>query len=538
MKDLGLRSVAAFRFLTILVMFIAASSMGLHAAAGSSYPASAVQISASPGSIGFGNVLVGSAVTQPATITNQGSTSVTITQITTPQGFTVSGLSRSNFLAAGQTLAFSIVFAPTATGTTSGSVSITASNKTNKGFAKSSTASISVTGTGVTQGQLSPNPTSVNFGSVTTSSTTSQTVKVTNSGGSTVTISSVAISGTGFSVGSVAVPLSLSPAQSASFTVSFYPTSTGTFNGSLTIANNGLNPSLSVGLTGTAVAPASLSVSPTSMNFGNVPVGSPQTQNASLANTGGSSASISQVTTTGSGFSVSGLNVPLTVPAGQTVWFSVSYAPQVAGSSSGSVTLASTVPVPPIALSGSGVLGGQLAASPTSLNFGNVTIGTSNTQSGSLTATGASVTVSSASSTDAEYSLSGITLPVTLAAGQTVPFKVSFTPSAPGMVSANLAFTSNASTSPTVGLSGTGAAPHTVALSWAADSSPVTGYNVYRGTTSGGPYTQVYSLTANTAYTDTAVQSGSTYYYVITAVSTTGTESGYSNQAQAAIPSP
>jgi fibronectin type 3 domain-containing protein len=48
----------------------------------------------------------------------------------------------------------------------------------------------------------------------------------------------------------------------------------------------------------------------------------------------------------------------------------------------------------------------------------------------------------------------------------------------------------------------------------------------------------VASANAATSFVDGSVQSGQTYYYVVTAVDTSGTESGYSNQVQAVIPSP
>ncbi len=69
-----------------------------------------------------------------------------------------------------------------------------------------------------------------------------------------------------------------------------------------------------------------------------------------------------------------------------------------------------------------------------------------------------------------------------------------------------------------------------VSLAWTA-STGATSYNVKRGTTSGGPYTTVASPTGAT-YTDTAVTNGTTYYYVVTAVSANG-ESANSNQASA-----
>jgi len=80
--------------------------------------------------------------------------------------------------------------------------------------------------------------------------------------------------------------------------------------------------------------------------------------------------------------------------------------------------------------------------------------------------------------------------------------------------------------------------PPSVSLSWSASGSPgVIGYNLYRSTTSGGPYTKINSsLITVTNYIDLAVQSGHTYYYVSTAVNNQGQESSYSNQASARVP--
>ena len=77
-----------------------------------------------------------------------------------------------------------------------------------------------------------------------------------------------------------------------------------------------------------------------------------------------------------------------------------------------------------------------------------------------------------------------------------------------------------------------------VALSWVASPSPGTvGYNIYRSLTSGGQYTKINStLDPNTTYNDQAVQDGTTYYYVTTAVNGQGMESVYSNEASAFLP--
>lgn len=75
-------------------------------------------------------------------------------------------------------------------------------------------------------------------------------------------------------------------------------------------------------------------------------------------------------------------------------------------------------------------------------------------------------------------------------------------------------------------------------LTWTASQSPgIAGYNVYRGTTSGGPYNKINSnLVPTTSYNDVGLQDGGTYYYVTTAVDDQGEESGYSNESSGYIP--
>lgn len=68
-------------------------------------------------------------------------------------------------------------------------------------------------------------------------------------------------------------------------------------------------------------------------------------------------------------------------------------------------------------------------------------------------------------------------------------------------------------------------------------SSGVLGYNVYRGTGPGGPYMKVNSsVVPATNYTDSAVEPGQTYYYVVTATSSGNVESAYSNEIAEPIP--
>jgi hypothetical protein len=192
---------------------------------------------------------------------------------------------------------------------------------------------------------------------------------------------------------------------------------------------------------------------------------------------------------------------------------------------------------------GGAVIPGSLSPSASTIDFGNVAVGTSSSRSETLTATTSAVTVSSASWNGPGYSVSGITFPVTVMAGATVPFTVTFTPQASGAAPGSVSFISNASNSPTgetlTGM-GTQAQPavHNVALSWGPSPSAVIGYNLYRGTTSGGPYPLklTSSVQATTTFVDNTVLAGTTYFYVATSVDQASVESTYSNEIKAAVP--
>jgi Abnormal spindle-like microcephaly-assoc'd, ASPM-SPD-2-Hydin len=404
-------------------------------------------------------------------------------------------------------------------------------------------------------GQLAVNPSTVNFGSVQIGGSASQSVALSNTGSSSLTISQATISGTGFSVSSLGMPLTLAPGQGINITSTFAPPTDGSATGSLSLAysfprnkTHGKGSPLSSGtaavsLSGTGISPGQLTATPSSLNFANVQVGSSLTLMDSLTNTGGVTVTISQVTVTGAGFSISGLNVPLALNSGASVTFSAVFAPQSAANVSGAITVSSDAsdPTLTVSLSGTGTAPGQLTLTPTALDFGNVTVGTNVGQASSLTASGATVTVSSASLSNGEFSLTGISFPLTIAAGQSVPFTLTFAPQTSGVASGILSFASDASNAPTETLSGDGIAPpqHSVSLSWTDTDSGIVGFNVYRGSAAGGPYTKINSALETTpAYSDDSVLAGKTYYYVTTAIDGTGMESTYSNEAQVVIPSP
>ena len=498
-------------------------------------------LSAAPASVSFGNVQVGTSQTQSDTLTNTGGTSLNITQVTFPAGgFSATGLNLPLTLAAGQSATFSIVFKPGSTGGASGNLALTYD-------ASSNPLNIALSGTGVAAGSLSTNPTSFSFGSLLVGTSQSQTETLKNSGGENLTVSQATVSGAGFSYTGLSLPLTLAPNQSTTFGVVFAPTAAGAASGILSVTVSGATSSVDIALSGTGFTLATLTATPASVAFGNVQTGQNSTQTETVKNTGGSNATISLATVSGTSFSISGISAPLTLTPGQSATFNVIFAPQTAGNFSGSVAITSNASNPSltVSLSGAGTAqsSGQLSVSPATISVGNVTVGTSGSQTGTLNATGASVTVSAASVGSSEFVISGLAFPVTIPSGQSATFTVTFTPQTSGLASVSASFTSDASNSPTgATLTGTGvAAPiHTVNLTWnASTSQDVIGYNIYRRTGTTGSYTQINTvLNATTTYADTSVTDGQTYYYETTAVNSDNEESARSTVATAVIPPP
>ena len=73
-----------------------------------------------------------------------------------------------------------------------------------------------------------------------------------------------------------------------------------------------------------------------------------------------------------------------------------------------------------------------------------------------------------------------------------------------------------------------------VILSW--NNETVSSFNVYRSLTSGGAYTKINKIPIITnSYTDSTVTINNVYYYVVTAVGSTGLESAYSTQVSGSL---
>ena len=260
----------------------------------------------------------------------------------------------------------------------------------------------------------------------------------------------------------LSVPATLAAGQTTTFAAKFSPTTAGSATGSISIVSNAPGSPLTIALSGSGSAgQPQLTISPASVSYGNVSVGSSAPQTITLTNAGNATLTVTQLTASGAGFSVSGATLPLNINASSSASFTATFAPTSAGAASGSMSIVSNAPGSPasVLLSGTGIQG-QLGAAPSTVNFGSVNVGSSGSQTITLTNSGtASLTISQATASGTGFSVSGITTPLTLGAGQSTSFAAKFAPTSAGSVSGSVSIVNNGPNSPiTVSLSGSGTA--------------------------------------------------------------------------------
>jgi hypothetical protein len=235
------------------------------------------------------------------------------------------------------------------------------------------------------------------------------------------------------------------------------------------------------------------------------------------------------------------------------VTYTISFVPTTAGNVSASLQISSNASTTPASVSLAGIAENAFAAlqvSPSSINFGNLNLKTTSTQTVTLQNTGdISMTISGVTVSGAGFAYSNLSPGVSLFPNQTISFQISFTPQVSGPATGTVSIlSSNLSSPPSIPLSGDGisstppptppSAQHLVSLTWnASTSNSITGYIVYRSTVSGSGFSPLTAAISALSYTDSTVANGTTYYYVVTAVDSAGVESLYSNQVTAAIPS-
>lgn len=211
---------------------------------------------------------------------------------------------------------------------------------------------------------LTVSTTNLAFGNIALNTPTVQTVTLSSTGSSPLFLWAATTSGSGFAVSGATLPMWLSPGQTATLAVQFDPSSAGAVSGSLTLtstSSTGRSTTVSLSGNGVGASVSTLAVNAATIGFGNVSLNSPATQSLVLTSTGTGSVTINSAAVSGTGFSVTGANFPVTIQPNQSAVLSVQFDPTTASAASGTLILtsnSSTGSSTAIGLTGTGVSSG------------------------------------------------------------------------------------------------------------------------------------------------------------------------------------
>jgi len=238
--------------------------------------------------------------------------------------------------------------------------------------------------------QVSASPTSIDFGSVAVNLEAYTThVILTNNGTSGAKLTGLTFSEPQFGLYTGLPAQTLSPHQSVTFAFVFLATQPGSYSATITFNFQAIPPvtvqASATAFTTTAVA----TLSPTSLNFGTVNLGSTSTQPITVTNSappGSDTLTLVSPVAYYQPYAVTGPVTPLNLTPGQSATFQVTFSPLLVGSTTGAVAICSTtLPCTGVDLTGTG-------AQPTQLSLTNYPTLPSATQAypyqANLTATG------------------------------------------------------------------------------------------------------------------------------------------------------
>ena len=413
--------------------------------------------------IQFGTQSLGS-TSAPATVVlnNNASTSLRFTLSVTGDFSAVDGC--SGIVPGGGTCALTINFLPTALGNRTGTLRVTDVTR------PANRDSVGLRGTGIAPTALSLSlPYRLSFGNVATDTVSpGKTVTLTNNQDTPLLAISTITSNPDYAVGGC--PTSLAARTSCDMTVTFSPRAPpGTVeNATLTVTHSASTSPYLVALSGTSVIPFSLS-EPSSVTFPSTLQG--QTSTARLTLTNNQSAILNAVTLeTSPPFSATGCANP--IPGGRNCTITVRFSPlgAHAGPITGNLTVRSPVHARTAVAALSGLAIPQVSLSPGSLNFPDVTVGSTGlpltvtvTNNRPTRVTFGSPRVAFTGPAAGDFSLQSTTCGNTLNSGTSCNILVAFRPSVGGARSATLAVNTNALNNPHLAaLTGIGTTPLTV----------------------------------------------------------------------------
>ena len=427
--------------------------------------------------LNFGQVASGQNTAQMLTVTNTGSVSLNIRRVLSAPPFLATTTCGSP-LAPAATCTVTLLYAPVyevATGTSAGPRN-DAGMLTIESYAISSPDTLSLAGTaGAT---ISPSPSagavvaaySLSNQALTFPATSignasaAQNIVLTNTGTSVLQISAINAP-TDFSATSNCG--SMVPGAACTITVAFTPTTSSESTSvaeAIEIVTNATAALDFISVVGTA-GTSQLQLSPTSVSFGTVDVGSTGTAAVTATNNGTVPITFNSEAATG-GFVVNAGTCPAsgsTLAAGASCTLNVGITPTAPGNISGTLSLSTSAGSQPLTVQLSATAAAAtLSVVPGALSFGAITVGASGTFTLTMSDTGtapvANIVTSVSGANAGDFAVT-TPCPATLQPGAFCTAVVSFTPSASGSRAATLTVASSDPSGPAnVPLAGTGVA--------------------------------------------------------------------------------
>jgi hypothetical protein len=416
---------------------------------------------ASPATVAFANQAIGTtSAPQTVTVTNTGGRPFGVSAVSNTGPFAVDPITDTctgNAVGPDSTCTVDVTFTPVASGAASGVLSFE-SNDPSSPLSVALTGSTPVPGIGLA-------PAAVNFGNQPSGTTSgSQPITVTNTGGAALHVSAVSVTGTNpaeFTQTSNCAGTTLAPGAACTANVAFAPTTSAARSANLSITSDAPASPHTVALSGTGTPPApAVAFSPTSLAFGNQTTGTRSaTQSITVRNTGNANLNVTNVALGGTNpgdFAQANTCAGATVAPTGTCTLTLSFAPTANGARSAVLSMTDNAPASPhvMNLTGTGLPPTPaVSLTPTAVNFPDQQIGrpsaistvtVSNSGTGPLTVSAVTFT----GTNPGDFTQSNTCVGASVAPGGLCTASVTWSPTATGRRTANLAFTDNAPGSP------------------------------------------------------------------------------------------
>lgn len=314
----------------------------------------AASIVLTPQFLNFATTMIGSTASNSTgsapflTVSNTGGQPATLGALTVTGDFAIAQNTCGSTLASQTGCTLGITFTPTASGLRSGTLSLVTS---------AGTVTASLTGIGTAPATDAMSPMSLTFGTqVLNTASGAQTVTLTNSGDVALTLIAAQITAGDFAAVNTCGN-SLNGRSSCTISVVFQPKNVGAETGVLSISDQ--YRTQTVALRGTGIAPAGVSLAPTSgLSFAATAVGtSSAAQTVALTNNGGLPLTITSLASSGDFGMAAGGTCGTTLGAGSSCLFQIVFSPTIGGARTGTFTVTSSAANSPhtLAMTGAGV---------------------------------------------------------------------------------------------------------------------------------------------------------------------------------------